>query len=266
MNDNDNAPWHAHIYYEASERAAAETLRGKFAELMVEDVVPILFIGRMTDRPVGPHPIAQFEIHFSAGAGAAVARAIEETGLRALIHPLTDWVIENALNATRTMTDRGHAMTISINASPLNLSEPGFDDKLFWACDQHGLEPKNIEIEFTEGVLAANQERATRQLGRIRKRFAENYNATLSWDDTLVEAIASRCTEVESGARNIEYILSRGLLPRLSSHVLAVMAEGGQVGGLKAVLDENGQFEFHAQPSDGSVAQPEQPAELAAAK
>lgn len=86
----------------------------------------------------------------------------------ALIHPLTDWVIENALNATRTMTDRGHAMTISINASPLNLSEPGFDDKLFWACDQHGLEPKNIEIEFTEGVLAANQERVTRQLGRIR--------------------------------------------------------------------------------------------------
>jgi len=104
------------------------------------------------------------------------------------------------------------------------------------------------------------------QLGRIRKRFAENYNATLSWDDTLVEAIASRCTEVESGARNIEYILSRGLLPRLSSHVLAVMAEGGQVGGLKAVLDENGQFEFHAQPSDGSVAQPEQPTELAAAR
>ena len=104
------------------------------------------------------------------------------------------------------------------------------------------------------------------QLGRIRKRFAENYNATLSWDDSLVEAIAGRCTEVESGARNIEYILSRGLLPRLSSHVLAVMAEGGQVGGLKAVLDENGQFEFHAQPSDGSVVQPEQPEELAAAK
>lgn len=104
------------------------------------------------------------------------------------------------------------------------------------------------------------------QLGRIRKRFAENYSATLSWDDSLVEAIASRCTEVESGARNIEYILSRGLLTRLSSHVLAVMAEGGQVGGLKAVLDENGQFEFHAQPSDGTVVQPEQPAELAAAK
>ena len=87
----------------------------------------------------------------------------------ALIHPLTDWVLDNAMAATRDMIARGHQMTVSVNASPLNLSEPGFDDKLFWACDQHGLEPHHIEIEFTEGTLAANQERATRQLERIRK-------------------------------------------------------------------------------------------------
>jgi EAL domain-containing protein (putative c-di-GMP-specific phosphodiesterase class I)/GGDEF domain-containing protein len=87
----------------------------------------------------------------------------------ALIHPLTDWVVEQALSATRAMADRGHAMTVSINASPLNLSEPGFDDKLFWACDRHGLQHSQVEIEFTEGTLAANQERATRQLERIRK-------------------------------------------------------------------------------------------------
>lgn len=87
----------------------------------------------------------------------------------ALIHPLTDWVLEHALSATRAMIDHGHPMTVSVNASPLNLSEPGFDDKLFWACDQHGLEPSHIEIEFTEGTLAANQERATRQLERVRK-------------------------------------------------------------------------------------------------
>jgi type VI secretion system protein VasG len=82
------------------------------------------------------------------------------------------------------------------------------------------------------------------QLNRIRKRFFENYRAHLSWNETLVEQIASRCTEVESGARNIEYILSRGLLPRLSAHVLSVMADGRQVGDLKAVLDDSGQFEF----------------------
>jgi EAL domain-containing protein (putative c-di-GMP-specific phosphodiesterase class I) len=87
----------------------------------------------------------------------------------ALIHPLTDWVLDRALGMTRTMADRGHRLTMSINASPLNLSEPDFDDKLFWACDQHGLEHSAVEIEFTEGTLAANPERATRQLERIRK-------------------------------------------------------------------------------------------------
>ncbi|HEX4694182.1 DOPA 4,5-dioxygenase family protein [Sphingomonas sp.] len=85
-----NAPWHAHIYYDDAERSAAERLRGGFAEMMAGDEVPILFIGRMSDRPVGPHPIPQFEIHFPASAGTTVARTIEESGLRALIHPLTD--------------------------------------------------------------------------------------------------------------------------------------------------------------------------------
>lgn len=87
---NDNAPWHAHIYYGATEREATDVLRGQFAEMMIGDDVPILFVGRMTDRPVGPHPIPQFEIHFAASAGGVVARTITASGLRALIHPLTD--------------------------------------------------------------------------------------------------------------------------------------------------------------------------------
>ncbi len=84
------------------------------------------------------------------------------------------------------------------------------------------------------------------QLGRIAKRFQENYKASLNWDPSLVESIAARCTEVESGARNIEYILSRGLLPRLSAHVLSVMAEGGEIGAIKVVIDGDGQFQFIA--------------------
>ncbi|MET2826749.1 type VI secretion system ATPase TssH [Mesorhizobium shangrilense] len=82
------------------------------------------------------------------------------------------------------------------------------------------------------------------QLNRIRKRFLENYRAELSWDEKLVAEIASRCTEVESGARNIEYILSRGLLPQLSAHVLSVMAEGGQIGSIDVSIDADGRFGF----------------------
>lgn len=80
-----DAPWHAHIYYAADERAAAEALRERF---VAEPAA--LFVGRMMDEGVGPHPIAQFEIHFLAPSRPAVIAAIEAAGLRALVHPLTD--------------------------------------------------------------------------------------------------------------------------------------------------------------------------------
>ena len=44
----------------------------------------------MTDRGVGPHPIAQYEVHFLGGMRDDVIAAITATGLRALVHPLTD--------------------------------------------------------------------------------------------------------------------------------------------------------------------------------
>jgi aromatic ring-cleaving dioxygenase len=85
---SDETPWHAHVYYETGERAAAEDLRARFEQMAA--AAPILFVGRMVDRAVGPHPIPQFEIHFPESAKAVVERVIEPTGLRALVHPLTD--------------------------------------------------------------------------------------------------------------------------------------------------------------------------------
>jgi DOPA 4,5-dioxygenase len=81
----EDAPYHAHIYYSDDELPAATTLRGDFAGRPA-----VLFVGRMMDRGVGPHPIAQYEIHFRAPALASVVSAIEASGLRALVHPLTD--------------------------------------------------------------------------------------------------------------------------------------------------------------------------------
>ncbi len=50
-------------------------------------------------------------------------------------------------------------------------------------------------------------------LNRIKKRYAERLSRTFTWTPGLVDSIAARCKEVESGARNIEHILSRGMLP-----------------------------------------------------
>lgn len=84
------APWHAHIYYAEAQRDAAESLRDLFIALTATgDDPPILFVGRMMDGGVGPHPIPQYEIHFRAHNVPVVVAAIEATGLRALVHPLT---------------------------------------------------------------------------------------------------------------------------------------------------------------------------------
>jgi type VI secretion system protein VasG len=64
------------------------------------------------------------------------------------------------------------------------------------------------------------------QLGRIEKRIQENHNIPFTYDDEVVDLVNSRCTEVESGARMVDAILSHTLLPEISSEILSRMMEG----------------------------------------
>ena len=55
-----NEPFHAHIYYEASDRSTAQQLHSELqAKKGTGDLVDVIFVGAMTDRAVGPHPIPQ---------------------------------------------------------------------------------------------------------------------------------------------------------------------------------------------------------------
>lgn len=85
-----DAPYHAHIYYSAEQRPAAEALRDRFIRRTgVGDEPFILFVGRMMESGVGPHPMPQYEVHFLEAALADVVSEIAASGLRALVHPLT---------------------------------------------------------------------------------------------------------------------------------------------------------------------------------
>jgi type VI secretion system protein VasG len=64
------------------------------------------------------------------------------------------------------------------------------------------------------------------QLGRIEKRIQENHQVPFTYDDEVVELVQNRCTEVESGARMVDAILSHTLLPEISSELLSRMLEG----------------------------------------
>jgi type VI secretion system protein VasG len=82
------------------------------------------------------------------------------------------------------------------------------------------------------------------QLGRIRTRLQENNRAQFSYDDTLVTAIANRCTEVESGARNVDHILTRTLLPEISREFLARMAAGETITKVHVSVGGEGEFRY----------------------
>ena len=65
------------------------------------------------------------------------------------------------------------------------------------------------------------------QLSRIQQRVGANRAITFGYDDSVVDLIASRCTELESGGRMVDAILTQTLLPEISREILGRLLEGG---------------------------------------
>ena len=82
------------------------------------------------------------------------------------------------------------------------------------------------------------------KLNKIGKRIKANHGAAFEYDDAVVDAIADRCTEVDSGARNIDNILTGTVLPEVSGYVLERMAEGGGISSIRLSVGEHGGFAY----------------------
>lgn len=82
------------------------------------------------------------------------------------------------------------------------------------------------------------------QLGRVARRVKETYKATFEYGPEVVQSIASRCTEVSTGGRNIDHIINRTLLPELSAEFLSRMAEGKAIAGVKVGVGSEGNFTY----------------------
>ncbi|KAA5606907.1 type VI secretion system ATPase TssH [Roseospira marina] len=67
------------------------------------------------------------------------------------------------------------------------------------------------------------------QIGRVKDRVRDAYKAELDVDEAVIDLIATRATEVESGARVIDRILTRNVLPDLAARILTRMANGEPV-------------------------------------
>jgi type VI secretion system protein VasG len=83
------------------------------------------------------------------------------------------------------------------------------------------------------------------KLGKIKRRMLENHKIDLTYDDTLVNEVAKRCTEVESGARNVDNILTNTLLPEISRQLLGRMAEGQPMERVQVGIGVGGGFTYN---------------------
>jgi type VI secretion system protein VasG len=83
------------------------------------------------------------------------------------------------------------------------------------------------------------------KLGKIQRRIQENHKIQLTYDPSLVDAVASRCTEVESGARNVDNILTNTLLPDISQQLLGRMSEGEKISALHVGVGPDGAFVYN---------------------
>jgi type VI secretion system protein VasG len=82
------------------------------------------------------------------------------------------------------------------------------------------------------------------QLKRVTDRVRENHRAAFTYDDALVGAIAARCTEAESGARNIDAIINGTLLPEVAREILGHMAEGQAIQKVHVSIGADGKYVY----------------------
>ena len=90
------------------------------------------------------------------------------------------------------------------------------------------------------------------KLDKIVKRLAHNNKMRFTYSDAVVTQIAARCTEVETGARNVDFILRSTIMPLMSQEILSRMSTGTQAGDVN--LDIGAEGEFAVRFTDASAA------------
>ena len=81
-------------------------------------------------------------------------------------------------------------------------------------------------------------------LDRVRKRVRASYDAAFDWTPAVADEIASRCTESQSGARNIENVLNQSVTPELAVQLLQRLSDRQEVAAVQLDVDATGEFVY----------------------
>jgi type VI secretion system protein VasG len=94
------------------------------------------------------------------------------------------------------------------------------------------------------------------KVGRIQDRLRQSHRVELVLDEAVHDAIAERCTEVESGARNVDNILTNTMLPAVSKLLLHALVEENPPGAIRVGVGDDGDFSYSAEGMLESAAEP----------
>ncbi|MEQ8791063.1 MAG: type VI secretion system ATPase TssH [Pirellulaceae bacterium] len=82
------------------------------------------------------------------------------------------------------------------------------------------------------------------KLNKIARRVGENYHAEFAYTDNLVGEVTQRCTEVDTGARNVDHILTQTLLPEMSAEFLSRLGDGEAIKRVSVDVAADGKFAY----------------------
>jgi len=82
------------------------------------------------------------------------------------------------------------------------------------------------------------------KLDKLAERMDETHKIKLVYSPEVVDQIATRCTEVETGARNIDYIMNGTIMPQMSQEILMRLGEGAMPSEVHMGLAEDGSFKI----------------------
>jgi type VI secretion system protein VasG len=83
------------------------------------------------------------------------------------------------------------------------------------------------------------------KVAKIQRRLMDTHKIALTHDESLIEEVAKRCTEVESGARNVDNILTNTMLPEISRQILGRMAERQKFAPIHVSVGDDGSFVYN---------------------
>jgi type VI secretion system protein VasG len=97
-------------------------------------------------------------------------------------------------------------------------------------------------VPFYPISMEAMKEIVALKLGQVGKRLMESHRMKFECAPEVVELISQRCTEVESGARNIDHIINGTLLPMISTEILERLGTGTLTDSLRVEIDADKNF------------------------